>query len=102
MDIVFGSDSRNRPTDLIPCYHCDVSDEGGPRFEPTEEAVPEHKFRIGQSVNYRSPFDRGETSGVYTVTRLLPPAGGDYQYRIKNADEPHERVVKESQLHRVA
>jgi hypothetical protein len=64
--------------------------------------VSEHKFRIGQSVNYRSPFDRGESSGVYTVTRLLPPDGGDYQYRIKNADEPHERLVKESQLNRIA
>jgi hypothetical protein len=32
----------------------------------------------------------------------LPPEGDDYQYRIKNVNEPHERVVKESQLHRIA
>ena len=62
--------------------------------------MPEHKFKIGQTVNYRSAFDRDETIGVYTVTRLLPPEGGEYQYRIKNADELHERVVKESQLNR--
>ena len=63
----------------------------------------EHKFRVGQPVNYTSgAFDRGGASGVYTVTRLLPPEGGDHQYRIKSANELHERVVKESQLNRVA
>lgn len=62
-----------------------------------------HKFKIGQSVNFSSgPFGRGGANGIYTVTRLLPLEGDDYQYRIKSADEPHERVVKESQLDRVA
>ena len=62
----------------------------------------EHRFKVGQSVNYTSgPFGRGGPSGVYTVTQLLPPYGDDYQYRIKSVDEPHERVVKESQLSRV-
>jgi hypothetical protein len=65
--------------------------------------MAQHKFRLGQTVNYTSgALDRGGSSGVYQVTRLLPPEGGDYQYRIKNVDEPHERVVKESQLNRVA
>jgi hypothetical protein len=30
----------------------------------------------------------------------LPPQGGDYQYRIKSADEPYDRVAKESELER--
>jgi hypothetical protein len=30
----------------------------------------------------------------------LPPEGDDFQYKIKSAAEPHERVVKESQLNR--
>ena len=63
----------------------------------------EHKFKVGQSVSFTSgPFGRGSTSGIYKVTLLLPAEGGDYQYRIKSAAEPHERVVKESQLDRVA
>ena len=63
----------------------------------------EHKFKVGQSVSFTSgPFGRGSTSGIYKVTLLLPAEGGDYQYRIKSATEPHERVVKESQLDRVA
>jgi hypothetical protein len=61
-----------------------------------------HKFKIGQSVNYTSaPAGAGRGSGgIYKITQLLPPEGDDFQYRIKSAAEPHERVVKESQLDR--
>jgi hypothetical protein len=66
-----------------------------------EGIVSSHKFNIGQTVRYTSgPFGAGR--GVYKVTQLLPPEGDDYQYRIKNPDEPHERVVKESQLDGIA
>ena len=68
-----------------------------------EDGLSEHRFKIGQTVNYTSgPFGRGGSSGVYKITQLLPPEGDDRQYRIKSASEPHERVVKESQLTRVA
>jgi hypothetical protein len=67
-----------------------------------EASMHEHKFKVGQSVSFTSgPFGRGGANGVYTVTHLLPPEGDDNQYRIKNAAEPHERVVKESQLDRI-
>jgi hypothetical protein len=76
---------------------------GGTRrlFDFTEDPMSQHKFKVGQSVNYTSgPFGRGGSSGTYKVTHLLPPEGDDRQYRIKSANEPHERVVKESQLNR--
>ena len=61
-----------------------------------------HKFKIGQSVNYTSgPFGAGSASDVYQITKLLPPEGDDFQYKIKSATEPHERVAKESQLDRI-
>jgi hypothetical protein len=64
--------------------------------------VSNHKFKIGQSVNYTSgPFGAGIATGVYKITRLLPSEGNDFQYKIKSAAEPHERVAKESQLGRV-
>ena len=60
-----------------------------------------HKFKIGQSVNYTSgPFGAGSRSGVYKIMQPLPPEGDDFQYKIKSAAEPHERVAKESQLDR--
>jgi hypothetical protein len=36
--------------------------------------------------------------GVYKVTQLLAVEDDELQYRIKSANEPHERVAKESQL----
>ena len=68
----------------------------------TKDSVPVHKFKIGQSVSFISgPYGRGDTSAIYKITQLLPPQGDDYQYRIKSSNEPHERVVKESQLSRI-
>ena len=65
--------------------------------------MSDHRFKIGQTVSYTSgPFGRATVTGVYKITQLLPPEGEDHQYRIKSASEPHERVVKESQLARVA
>ena len=57
----------------------------------------DHRFKVGQSVNYTP----GPRSGVYKITQLLPPEGEERQYRIKSADEPHERVAKETDLKRV-
>jgi hypothetical protein len=57
--------------------------------------VSGHKFKIGQLVYYLS---REAASGVYQVTQLLPPEGEAFQYRIKSANEPHERMAKEHEL----
>ena len=57
-----------------------------------------HKFKIGQLVNY---LGRDRAPGVYQVTQLLPPEDKEFQYRIRNINEPHERVAKESELRRV-
>ena len=54
-----------------------------------------HRFKVGQSVIYVS---RESASGAYQIVQLLPQEGDDFQYRIKTAREPHERVVKEHEL----
>ena len=56
-----------------------------------------HKFNIGQLVNY---LGHDRAPGVYQVTQLLPPEGEVFQYRIRNVNEPHERVAKENELRR--
>jgi hypothetical protein len=72
-------------------------------FRSTGNDLSDHKFKVGQTVLYTSgPYGRSGTSGVFRITQLLPPEGDDRQYRIKSADEPHERVVKESQLDRAS
>jgi hypothetical protein len=64
--------------------------------------VRAHKYRVGETVYYTSPtFGRAAASGSYTVVKLLPSEGDDYQYRIKSSGEAFERVAKESQLDRI-
>jgi hypothetical protein len=57
-----------------------------------------HKFRIGQSVNYR-PAVRRSALGKYQVIRFLPQRkDGEPEYQIKHLNEGHERVANESEL----
>lgn len=59
-----------------------------------------HRYRAGQTVRrLRSPL-RTAPGGEFKVVRPLPDDGGETQYRIKRVREPHERVVKESDLRR--
>jgi hypothetical protein len=44
---------------------------------------------------------RSAPDGEFTIVRPLPNDGdGETQYRIKSEREPHDRVVKESDLER--
>lgn len=77
-----------------------------PPTQPMVAASPSivirsHKYQVGEVVYFTSPsFGRAAATGSYTVVKLLPSEGDDYQYRIKNSDEAFERVAKESQLDR--
>ena len=66
-----------------------------------EIPIRTHKYQVGEVVYYTSPtFGRAAATGSYTVVKLLPSEGDDYQYRIKSSGEAFERVAKESQLDR--
>jgi hypothetical protein len=66
-----------------------------------EPAPVTHKYHVGDTVYFTSPtFGRAAANGSYTVVKLLPSEGDDYQYRIKSSGEAFERVAKESQLDR--
>jgi hypothetical protein len=66
-----------------------------------EISIKSHRYQVGEMVYYTSPtFGRAAASGSYTVVKLLPSEGDDYQYRIKSSGEAFERVAKESQLDR--
>jgi hypothetical protein len=58
-----------------------------------------HKFKPGQFVR----IERGKSGlappgGRYEILRQLPPENNDFQYRVRNTDDNHERVVRESEL----
>ena len=58
-----------------------------------------HKFQIGQTV-FLTPFPIQKISGgAYIVTKKLPERNGEFEYRVKSADEPHERAVVLSENH---
>ena len=60
--------------------------------------MPDHKFHIGEFVELMPSVTRSAPRGVYVVTKPLPESAGEYEYRIKSVNEPHERVARESEL----
>ena len=64
-------------------------------------AMPTHKFHIGQTVFLDASLARNIPGGAYIVTKELPERDGEFEYRLKSINEPHERVVRESQLRKM-
>jgi len=60
--------------------------------------MPSHKFQVGEIVTLRPAISRNMPGGAYEVTKQLPHNGREFEYRVKSANEEHERVVRESQL----
>jgi hypothetical protein len=62
-----------------------------------------HLFRVGQMVRMKSRFGASpKTAEFYRVTGTLPARDNSPQYRIRNDDERHERVVTEDSIEPVA
>ena len=57
-----------------------------------------HKFTVGQTVQFKPDEHPAAPRGSYEVTKQLPHNGHEYEYRIKSAQEEHERTARESQL----
>lgn len=61
----------------------------------------EHKFKVGQLVDY-SPNRQSLSASArgYEIIRLVPREGIDILYRIKSPVEAFQRVAKEQDLTR--
>ena len=59
--------------------------------------MPSHRFKIGDIVAINPAISRFVPAGVFEVVKQLP-GNGECGYRIKSANEPHERVALESEL----
>jgi hypothetical protein len=62
-----------------------------------------HKFAPGERVAFiPGKFDSNVTRGVYVIVKALPVTNQGCQYRVKNPQESHERVLDEAQLCRAS
>jgi hypothetical protein len=60
---------------------------------------PAHRFRVGQRVSFTGSLIYGApSSAAFTVTRLMPPVGNVFSYRIKGDADTYERMAEERQL----
>ena len=58
-----------------------------------------HKFNVGQTVRFqREGSPHTTASGLYDVTKQLAERNGEFEYGVKSRNEPHERLVRESEL----
>jgi hypothetical protein len=57
-----------------------------------------HKFILGQQVSYHAARGLYAAAGAYVVTAKLPERDGQFEYRIWNRAETHERMARESDL----
>ena len=57
-----------------------------------------HKFHVRQLVQLNLSIGRNVPGGCYEITKKLPAREGEFEYRIKSMNEPHERVARESEL----
>jgi hypothetical protein len=62
--------------------------------------MPAHKFQVGEIVHLSPFITRNIPGGSYEIVKQLPESSGEFHYRIKSVSEPHERVVRESELHK--
>jgi hypothetical protein len=57
-----------------------------------------YRFILGQGVGYTPPQGQYAPPGLYVLTAKLPERDGEFEYRIKNINEVHERTARESEL----
>jgi hypothetical protein len=58
------------------------------------------KFKVGDAVVLKQSRHEYVPGGACVVTKVLPDRNGEREYRVKSADEEHERVARESELRR--
>ncbi|MCM5553968.1 hypothetical protein [Pleomorphomonas sp. NRK KF1] len=76
----------------------DAQRRSGP---PAGSVAPSHVFHVGDAVLLRRSYLHAAAAGVYHVTATLPPSDGQFQYRVRNEDERHERVVTQDRMEAV-
>jgi hypothetical protein len=58
--------------------------------------MPTSKYKIGRTVFIRPARHENLPGGAYMITQKLRERYGEFEYRVRNIAEPHERVVRNS------
>jgi len=61
-------------------------------------AMPTYKFHIGQTVFIVPAPNLNIPGGHISSLKKLPEHNGEFEYRVRGAAEPYERIVRESEL----
>ena len=61
-----------------------------------------HRFKIGETVFLRPSPSQHAPTGAYVVIKRLPQYYGEFEYRVRNSYEVHERVVREKELRKAS
>jgi hypothetical protein len=56
------------------------------------------KFKVGDAVILKPSIHQNVPGGVCVVIKVLPDRNGEREYRVRSANEEHERVARESEL----
>jgi hypothetical protein len=59
--------------------------------------MPSYKFKVGDMVVINPAISRFAPGDVFEVIKQLP-GSSEPEYHIKSANEPHQRVARESEL----
>jgi hypothetical protein len=63
--------------------------------------MPTYKFHVDQTVYPTPSHALNIPGGAYIVTQKLPERDGEFEYYVKSINEPHERIVRESQIREI-
>ena len=66
------------------------------------EGVMTHRFKIGETVFLKPSLSQQAQAGAYVVIKRLPQYYGEFEYRVRNSYELHERVVREKELRKAS
>ena len=81
--------------------------DGGSRAASERLAkVQRHKYAVGQRVHYilgstgrlSREVEKSISGSAFEISRQLPSAGAEFQYRVKNMTTGQERVVNEGDI----
>jgi len=76
-----------------------ITNNPPPNARPVRRDAATHLFAVGQAVRMRVGLGGATlSSDIYHITGTLPPRGDSPQYRIRNDDERHERVITQASI----